>query len=93
MSITARLAIVLPLLVGACGSPPYRSYPPMTDAQCRASSEKDPLFIQEMERYAGDSLKDYSVVQGVQWDAYERCMRLKGALPARGGVERIGGGY
>jgi hypothetical protein len=89
MSKLARLSLLLPLLAATCGPPPYRSYPPMTDEACRRVSEEDPQYKIEMERYAGDSLKDYSVVQAVQWNAYERCMRMTGAMPSRGGVERI----
>jgi len=88
MSYFSRLVLLVPLLAATCGPPPYRNYPPMTDEPCKAASERDPLYEQEMERYAGASLKDYSVVQDVQWQAYERCMRMKGMMPS-GGVQRV----
>jgi hypothetical protein len=80
--------LLLPLLLAGCGSPPYRSYPPMTDAACKRASEEDPLYRKEMERFAGNSLLDYSIVQDAQYAAYDRCLRMKG-IRGPGGVERI----
>lgn len=83
-----RLALLLPLLAAACGPAPYRNYPPMTDEGCKRASEEDPQYRKEMERFAGHSLLDYSLVQDAQYAAYDRCMRMKGAR-GPGGVERI----